>query len=136
MEAKTVMVFNHEAVPLLLLRTNISLGQIRSESGFTAVAQVNIAGDMRERVAAHVAAGNAFSLFQFTVFPYYKHSRSQRAIKVWESFIHERNLQCIHGPNNDRTGVVVRRVDGDIELWDDRQLREPVIYLQGADRGC
>ena len=109
-----------------------SLGQVHSGSGFTAVGQVSTAGGINGRVAAYVAVGNAFSLFQFRAFPDYKYSRLEELLTFGnhastKEIVH---LQCLNESNNDQIGVVVRRVDGDIELWDDRQLRGPaIIYM-------
>ena len=133
---KNLMVFDTYSVPLLkweqLHVLPCSLGQVHSGSGFTAVGQVNIAGDMDGRVAAYVAAGNAFSLFQFRVFPDSKYSLPEELIAFANPAATKEiaHLQCLHGPNNDRTGVVVRRVDGDIELWDDGQSRAPAVVYK------
>ena len=74
-----------------------------------------------------------FSLFHFssTAIPGSKYRRPAELITFANPAFTKQifHLQCTHGPNDDWTAVVARRVDGDIELWDDRQPRAPaVIY--------
>ena len=128
---ESATLYNGTMVPLmnwddLLGRTDISLFQDYQGFRFTAMGRVNNTGD-KSRLPVYVAAGKAFSLFQFTSSSMYKYSPPEELITfpnpaASESIFH---LQCLHGPNNDRIGIVVGRVDGDIELWDDRQPRGP-----------
>ena len=139
--SRTITLYDNAVVPLLnceqpYWRTSTALGQVYSQSGLTAVARVNNA-DMHSRVTAYVAAGKAFSLFQFHILAIPIFTLPQELIAFANPAESNKitHMQCLHSHNNDRSGVVVRRSDGSIELWEDRQPKSPAVVYKSPPRG-
>ena len=141
------MLFNHSTISAfdngivsLLHRSNlharsgISLVRHGHSQYFTAVGQVDNDYPTQE-LNAYVAVGGAFSLLRFTLSRSRGRTISPRATELVEfmylpdtgDIVH---LQCLQTPSFERTGVIVGRSDGRVELWEDRQPKGPVVVYK------
>ena len=115
--------------------SNFSVSDRIHRKSISAVGQVNIDKPMRE-LDAYVAVGSAFSLLRFTGSRSRGFAGSTR-ISELVNFVNVPDapdivhLQCLQAPYYERTGILVGRHDGKVELWEDRQPRKPaVIYKE------
>eukprot|EP00108_Taenia_solium_P000360 TsM_000555000 transcript=TsM_000555000 gene=TsM_000555000 len=128
---RTISSFGSQIVPLLTLSElqtmpHVSLSNYSSPATFTAVGSASYLENMG-KLDAYVSVGKAFSLLSFTS------SRRERELISFggvsaAEIVH---LQCLLSIDNKRSGVIVGRVDGSVELWDDRQPKSAaVIYRE------
>lgn len=128
---RTISSFGTQLVPLLTLpelqtMPHMSLSKCSSYASFTAMGSASYFENMR-KLDAYVSVGKAFSLLSFTS------SKRERELVSFgganaSEIVH---LQCLLSTDNKRSGVIVGRVDGSVELWDDRQPKSAaVIYRE------
>ncbi|CDI97626.1 hypothetical protein EmuJ_000141600 [Echinococcus multilocularis] len=96
-----------------------------SQPIFTAVGSAAYLQNMR-KLDAYVAVGKAFSLLSFTS------AKSElELIRFGGADASDiAHLQCLLSPNNERSGVIVGRVDGSVELWEDRQPKSAAVVYK------
>ncbi|KAM7534936.1 hypothetical protein Aperf_G00000104243 [Anoplocephala perfoliata] len=97
--------------------------RLHRQPGMTAVGIANAFEESRN-LSTYVAKGTNFSFL-----PLKTSNRSRGYIDFAEtsSMSNIFHLQCMLSPNNDRKGVILRRRDGQIEFWEDRQPKKPVV---------
>ncbi|EUB56632.1 hypothetical protein EGR_08493 [Echinococcus granulosus] len=127
---RIISAFGSKLVPLLSLSELLKMPRVSlskfSQPIFTAVGSAAYLQNMR-KLDAYVAVGKAFSLLSFTS------AKSElELIRFGGADASDiAHLQCLLSPNNERSGVIVGRVDGSVELWEDRQPKSAaVIYKE------
>nr|CDS30519.1 Mariner Mos1 transposase [Hymenolepis microstoma] len=129
---KTVLLFNKDTVisaPRILDSNNLSpFYKLHHQSLITAVGVASAFEESRN-ISIYIAKGNRFSLL-----PLKATRRKTGLIDFMEASNKSKifHLQCLLSPNNDRKGVLLRRRDGQIEFWDDRQPKWPAVVYQGS----
>lgn len=131
---KTVLLFNKDTVisaPRIWEPSNPNQPQfykLHRQSLITAVG-VATAFEQSRNISIYIAKGNVFSLL-----PLKATKRKTGLIDFSETSNKSEifHLQCLLSPNNDRKGVLLRRTDGQIELWDDRQPKGPSIIYRDS----
>ncbi|VDM33906.1 unnamed protein product [Hydatigera taeniaeformis] len=124
---RTISSLGPRLVPLLTLSElrkmpHVSLSKYLPHASFTAMGNACCAGTTR-RLDAYVSVGKAFSLLSFTS------ARRERELISFGDVSASRitHLQCLLSADNKRSGIIVGRVDGSVELWDDRQPRRAAV---------
>ncbi|KAH9284955.1 hypothetical protein ECG_03315 [Echinococcus granulosus] len=104
---------------------HVSLSSYHSQPAFTAVGSAAYLLNTRKQ-DAYVAVGKAFSLLSFTS------AKSElELIRFGGADASDiAHLQCLLSPNNERSGVIVGRVDGSVELWEDRQPKSAAVVYK------
>ncbi|KAL5109130.1 hypothetical protein TcWFU_006793 [Taenia crassiceps] len=135
---RTISSFGSQIAPLLTISElqtmpRVSLSKYLSHATFTAVGSASYFENMR-KLDAYVSVGKAFSLLSFT-----SARRERELISFGDAdgaeIVH---LQCLLSSNDKRSGVIVGRADGSVELWDDRQPKSAAVTYRetkGAVKG-
>lgn len=84
-----------------------------------------------EPVPVYLATGSRFSLLSL-----HSPDRSMELVSFGERQGEVTHLQALVSPVGDRTGIIVGRRNGRVELWDDRWSQSPVVTFYGSDAGC
>lgn len=131
---KSVLLFNHNEV-ISAPRINEStvpnqrpFCKLHRQSKITAVGIANAFEESRN-ISIYIAKGTKFSLLPLKATLRGKVNIDFAETSSMSDIFH---LQCMLSPNNDRRGVILRRKDGQIEFWEDRQPKEPAVVYHNS----